>query len=282
MAEEKRTSVRQRRVSAELRSLRTGRELTCEDVANALGCSVSKISRMETGVRGLNTDDVSAILGYLRVPAKQREELLALVRAGAERNWVQIGGKLPGPLKDLIRLENEAVALYNYESMLIPGLLQTGDYAHAVIRGGDPTLSEQEVEDLVKNRMSRQSLLSNHRAPMLSVIVDEMVLRRPVGEVGVMNGQLQHLFTMIQRPRVELRVVPFQTREHPGLEGALMILEFDDQPTLVHLDARSASGMLEEDSVVKRAKLTWRGLCAVTMSPEESTRLVADIAGKVT
>ncbi|MGH3621249.1 MAG: helix-turn-helix domain-containing protein [Sciscionella sp.] len=282
MTDGKRSSVRQRRVSTELRRLRDAQGLTCEDVARALGCSISKISRMETGVRGLNVDDVSAILGLLRVPARQREELLALVRDGVERNWVQIGGKLPGPVKALIRLENEAVALYNYESTLVPGLLQTGDYARTVIRADNPLLSEDEVDQMVTTRMSRQALLSRYRGPTLSVIVDEMVLRRPVGEPGIMHGQLQHLLSMAQRPKVELHVVPFQTREHPGLGGPLVILEFDDQPTLVALDARSASGVLEEEAVIKSAKLTWRGLRAVALSPEDSARLVAEIAGELT
>lgn len=162
--------------------------------------NVVEVACDTVGVRGLNVDDVSAILGLLRVPARQREELLALVRDGTERNWVQIGGKLPGPLRDLIRFENEAVALYNYESTLVPGLLQTGDYARTVIRAGNPLLSEDEVDQMVTTRMSRQALLSRYRGPTLSVIVDEMVLRRPVGEPGVMHGQLQHLLSMAQRP----------------------------------------------------------------------------------
>ncbi|MBA0127590.1 helix-turn-helix domain-containing protein [Haloechinothrix sp. YIM 98757] len=277
-----RSSIRQRRVSSELRRLREEQGMTCEDVATALGCSISKISRMETGVRGLNVDDVAAVLGVLHVPARHREELLTLVRNGAQRNLVHIGGKLPDPLKDLIRAENEAVALYNYESLLVPGLLQTGDYARTVIRTGNPLLSEDEVDAMVTARMSRQAVLSRYRGPTLSVIVDEMALRRPLGGAGVMHGQLQHLLGMIQRPKVELRVVPFTTEEHPGLGGPLIILEFDDQPTLVSFDARSISGLLEEEPVIQRARLTWRRLRAVALSPEESARLVAEIAGELT
>ncbi|MDV6011153.1 helix-turn-helix transcriptional regulator [Haloechinothrix sp. LS1_15] len=278
----KRSSIRQRRVSAELRRMREEQGLTCQDVADALGCSISKISRMETGIRGLHVDDVAAVLGVLHVPTKQREELLTLVRNGAQRNLVHIGGKLPDPLKDLIRAENEAVALYNYESLLIPGLLQTGDYARTVIRTGNPMLSEDEVDAMVTARMSRQAVLSKYRGPTLSVIVDEMVLRRPVGGAGVMYGQLQHLLGMVQRPKVELRVVPFATEQHPGLDGSLTMLDFDDQPTLVSFDARSISGLLEEEPVIQRARLTWRGLRAVALPPEESARLVAELAGELT
>lgn len=113
MGRDQGASVRQRRVSAELRALREERKLTCQQVADALDCSVSKISRMETGVRGLYPDDVAAILGFLRAPAKLREELMQLVRDGEKPNWIQIGSGLPKLWKDLIRIENDAVAIYN-------------------------------------------------------------------------------------------------------------------------------------------------------------------------
>src|SRR5882672_10931075 len=187
------SSIRQRRVSAELRALRQARALTCEQVATAMGVSIAKISRMETGIRGLYPDDVASLLGYYQAPAKLREELLALVRDGNKPNWIQIGGKLPTAWKQLIDFENEAVALYNYEPLFVPGLLQTGDYARAVIRAGNSELTEAEVDNLVRTRMGRQSILSRFGGPTLSVIVDEMVLQRPIGEPGVMTGQLHHL-----------------------------------------------------------------------------------------
>jgi transcriptional regulator with XRE-family HTH domain len=275
-------SVRQRRVSAELRALRVARGLTCEQVARALDWSIAKISRMETGVRGLYPDDVAAILGFLQAPTSLRQELLALVRDGEKPNWIQVGGKLPTAWKRLIDFEVDAVALYNYESLLIPGLLQTGDYARAVIRAGDKELSEPEVDQLVRTRMGRQAILSRFQGPTLAAIVDEMVLRRPVGESGVMNGQLNHLLNMASRPRIDLRVVPFSVGENPGLRGPFLILEFADQPTLVHLDFRGASGLLEEAPVIRSVKLAWQELRSMALSAEESTRLITNIAGELT
>jgi transcriptional regulator with XRE-family HTH domain len=273
-------SVRQRRVSAELRALRKERGLTCAQVAEAVDCSVTKISRMETGDRGLYADDVSAILGYLQAPAKLREELLSLVRDSNKRNWIQIGGKLPAAWKQLIDFESQAAALYNYEPLFIPGLLQTGDYARAVIQAGNKELSDEEVDFLVRTRLGRQALLSRHEGPVLAAIVDEMVLRRPIGEPGVMRGQLQHLLNMARRSRIDLRVVPFSVGAYCGLEGPAMIMEFPSQPTLVAIEVRGASGLLEEPPVIRRVKLAWQALRAVALSAEDSARLIANIAGE--
>jgi transcriptional regulator with XRE-family HTH domain len=275
-------SVRQRRVSAELRALRQVKGLTCQQVADALDWSVSKVSRMETGVRGLFPDDVAAMLGYLEAPAKLRDELLTLVRDGEKPNWIQVGAGLPKHWKNLIRMENDAKAIYNYEPLVVPGLLQTGDYARAVIGAGNLELSESVVDQLVRTRMGRQAVLSRHDAPMVMVMVDEMVLRRPIGGQGCMYGQLQHLINMAGRSRVEIRVVPFAVGANAGLEGPMVIMEFDAQPTLVYLEIRSASGFLEEPAELSRTKVAWRALHALALSPEESVRLIVEIAGELT
>lgn len=274
-------SVRQRRVSAELRALRVAKGVTCQQVADALDWSISKVSRMETGVRGLFPDDVAAMLGYLEAPAKLRDELLTLVRDGEKLNWIQVGRGLPSDLKNLIRIENDAIALFNYEPQLVPGLLQTGDYAMAVIRACYRDFAEGAMEQMVRTRMGRQALLSRTNGPTLAVIIDEMVLRRPVGEPGVMPGQLRHLLNMAGRSRISLRVVPFGVGAHPGLEGPFLILEFDAQPMLVHQEIRGTGGFLEEERHVARARLDWRELGSKALSPEDSVRLVAEVADEM-
>lgn len=280
MAGRQGTSVRQRRVSGELRAIRKSKGLSCEDVAAALGCSVSKISRMENGHRGLYPEDVATVLGFYRVPAQQREELLQLVRDGAESNWVQVGGKLPSDWKDLIRIETEAVSLCSYQPLLVPGLLQTGDYARAVIQAGNSQLTTDEVDHLVRTRMARQALLSRFRPPSFSAIVDEMVLRRAVGEPGVMPGQLRHLLTMTARPHVDVRVVPFNVGENPGLDGPFMILDFANQPSLEYVETRGTGALLEDQPVIESARVAWQELLAVALSAQESARLVADIVSE--
>ena len=281
MAKRKGISVRQRRVSRELRALRELRGMSCKDVAEALDCSESKISRMETGDRGLYADDVAAVLGYLRAPGKLRQELLDLVRNGEARNWHEIHGKLPTNWKELIDLEAEASAIYSYEPLLIPGLAQTADYARALIKGSNESLAEPEVDALIRARMSRQVVLGRARAPQLQLMFEEMVLRRTMGDPAMMYGQLQHLLATAARRNVTLQVVPFDVAATAALQGSLLILEFSDQPTIAHEETRGTTTFLEDDDHIARTKLAWQKLRTAALSPEDSTRLIADIAGKL-
>ncbi|MBB5955059.1 transcriptional regulator with XRE-family HTH domain [Saccharothrix tamanrassetensis] len=272
-------SVRQRRVSTELRALRLARGLSCAEVADAIGCSESKISRMETANRGLYADEVAAILGFLQAPPKLRQELVALVRAGEDRNWHAIHGKLPNNWKNLIDFEGQAEALYNYEPLVIPGLAQTADYARAVIKGTDGRLSDGEVDGLVAARMSRQVILGRVD---IHLLIDETVLRRAFGDPPMLRAQLQHLVALASRSTVAIQIVPFDTVAHPGVEGSFLQLEFADQPSLLYVESRNTSTFLEEEIYLEGARDAWRALRTLAMSQEESVGLIARLAGKAT
>jgi hypothetical protein len=235
---------------------------------------------METGERGLYADDVAAVLGFLRAPGKLRQELLDLVRSGEARNWHEIHGKLPTSWKDLIKLENEATAIYSYEPLLIPGLAQTAEYVRTLMQG-ILSEAEAEAEALESARTSRQVVLSRSNAPHLSVMFEEMVLRRTMGDPVMMYGQLQHLLAIAARRNVTLQVVPFDAEPTVAVGGSLLILEFADQPTVAYEETQGTSTFLEEDEHITRARLAWQRLHAVALSAEESARLVADIAGKL-
>jgi transcriptional regulator with XRE-family HTH domain len=255
--------------------------MSCAAVAKALGCSESKISRMETGERGLYADDVAAIMGFLQAPPKLRHELLDLVRTSEQRNWHEIHGKLPTSWKDLIKFEDEASAIYTYEPLLLPGLIQTADYARAVLRNLSEVLPEEELDMLVAARMSRQVVLGRSNAPMLHLMFEEMVLRRTIGDPIVMYGQLQHLLAMAVRRNITLQVVPFDSQPAVAAQGSLLILEFPDQPTLSYEETWSVSTFLEDEEPIARARLVWQKLAAVALSEEDSTQMIADIAGKL-
>ncbi|GAA3842886.1 helix-turn-helix transcriptional regulator [Saccharothrix violaceirubra] len=271
-------SFRQRRVSTELRALRRARGLSCAEVAKAIGCSESKISRMETGQRGLQVDEVAAILGYLQAPAALRHELVALVRDGEGRNWHAVHGKLPGHWKDLITIEAEASALYNFEPMVMPGLTQTPDYARAIIAGGTYNLTVGELDNLVATRMGRQFVLGRAH---VHLIIDEIALRRPLGDRQMMHAQLRHLMALTSRPNMEILIVPFDSIAHPGLSGAFVRLEFNDQPGLVYVEGRGTSAFLEEEVHLEHARLAWHKLRDLALSPEQSVGLIAKIAGEM-
>lgn len=272
-------SFRHRRVSTELRELRLKRGLSCRDVSEAIGVSESKISRMETGERGLYADDVAAVLGFLRAPLQLRQELVALVRDGQTRNWHEIQPtNLPGNWSNLIRFESEATALHSYEPVLIPGLAQTPEYSRILLSGLLDDVSEQELEALVATRMSRQVVLGR---TAVHLMVEEVALRRHFGDPGMLRDQLSHLRALGQRRRVTLQVVPFSAPVHPGLDGSFTILDFADQTSLIYQEGRYASSFLEEDRHIESAKFVWAAIKAVAKSPEESIQFIVSVEAEL-
>lgn len=282
MGRRKGVSVRQRRVSAELRAWRVKRGLSCKDVSKALGWSESKISRMETGERGLYVDDVAAILGFLRVPAEIRQELLDLVRTGDERNWHEIGGApISKLLRDLMRFESVATAIHNFEPLLLPGLVQTAEYARALMRKAASTWTDNEIESMVAVRMSRQRVLDGADPPRLSLIIEEMVLRRTMDDPAMMVGQLQHLLAASARRHINLQVLPFDAETAIASQGSLILLDCPDQPTLCYEESRTTSAFLEEDELIGNARIAWKKLSAAAHSVDDSRQLIAEHAGQL-
>src|SRR2546430_15909167 len=149
------TSVRSGTVAAELRNRRERRGLSCAEVARMLGVSASKISRIETGNSGLQVDDVAALLGFYQVPEAKRQELLDLLRRGDQKGWWERQAGLPHLWRALIDFENKATRIQSYQSMVIPGMLQTSEYSEALLKAIDDTLSDAELGNLVAARTGR-------------------------------------------------------------------------------------------------------------------------------
>jgi transcriptional regulator with XRE-family HTH domain len=277
-----RPTIRSRQVAAELRRLRKRAGLTTGEAAARLGVSQSKMSRVETGASGLQIDDVSAMLGLYHVPAKRREEILNLVREAAEPGWVRIHGRgLPEQWQALIEWEDKATSLHNYQPVVLPGLVQTPEYARAVIRDTAPQeLPESEVDTKVAARLARQAILSRVLPPALHVLLHEPALRVPVGGPSVMAAQFRHLADLARRPRITIQVVPLAAGPHPGLEGPFMLMDFAADPTLVYLENKVTSIFLEEDSHIASYKLAWQRIQAKALSPEQSVALIARLAKK--
>jgi transcriptional regulator with XRE-family HTH domain len=268
-----------RQISAELRELRLRRGLSAEEVARSLGISASKLSRLESGHRAPQPDDVAALLGLYRVSAEHREALLALVRSSQERNWWQPrDSELPALWKEIIRLEKGATALRNYETVLVCGLLQTEEYATAVARGLNPDLKSHEVRALVEARMSRQSLLRSRTAPLLEAFVEQSALERRVGGPAVAARQLWHLASLSTRDNVIVHVLPATIDAHPGLGGPFVLMEFDKHPSLVYLEHRGNSAFLENSEHVAEAQDALRCLRKLALSADDSVDLIVRIA----
>jgi transcriptional regulator with XRE-family HTH domain len=273
-------SVRSRQVSIQLRQLREEAGLTGAAVAEALGMSPSKVSRLETGSRGLRVDDVAAMLGLYRIPERQREQILDQVRKSSERGWWESQGLgLPELWKALIDFESRATRIQNYEAMFVPGLLQTADYTAAMFQAINKTLSSAELNNFVATRMARQADLRRGDLNFLAVM-DEGVLRRPVPESGVMRRQLRHLIDCAERPNVTVRVVPLRVGLYAGLQGPFACMDFADEPSLVYVENHHVGMFLDEKEDIAAYRVAFGNILNVALKPAESLELISDIAGE--
>jgi transcriptional regulator with XRE-family HTH domain len=253
--------------------------LSCTEVAKKLGMSQSKISRLETGMSGLQIDDVAAILGLYEVPADRRSELLDMLRRSDEKGWWERqGAGLPSLWKTLIDFENRATRIQTYQPLLIHGLLQTPEYCQAVIQGSNPALTESELETLVATRMARQTLLGKRTGPQFYAVLDEGVLRRPIGGSGVMRRQMQHLLQEAERPNITVRVAPIAAGAHAGLRGPFTILEFDAEAHIVHVENQCVGLFLEEAPDLQGYRLALSNILNVALAPAASAEFLAAVA----
>ncbi|MFC7219138.1 helix-turn-helix domain-containing protein [Streptomyces polyrhachis] len=273
-------TVRRRRLGMELRRLREERGLTAEQVAERLLVSQSKISRLENGRRSISQRDVRDLCGVYEV-ADQRvvDSLMEMAKDSRQQGWWHAFGDMPYSV--YIGLETAASSLRVYESLIIPGLLQTPAYAEAVIRGALPEVAQADVEKRVKVRMRRQERIQDPDGPLrLWVVVDESALRREVGSRAVMREQLDHLVELSKEPHITLQVIPFTMGAHPGVTGQYAILEFADtsDSSVVYLEGVTSDLYLEKSNDVQSYSMMYEHLRAQALSAEETRRFVLDAA----
>ena len=270
-------TVRLRRLAAELRSLRASSGLTRETIVERTGINAATLYRIEHGRVRPQTRTLRTLLDLYGVDEEHQAELVALLRDARQRGWLHAyQSELPEHYTTYIGFEGEAQSVWNYESLFVPGLLQTEDYARAVIRGGLPQASRDEVERRVEVRMERQAVLRNDNPLNLWSIVDEAALRRQVGGPEVMQAQFRHLVEVSELPHVTFQVIPFGAGAHPGMPGSFILLQFGDAaiPDVIYVDTMAGELFLEEVADVRRYKLVFEHLRAVAASPEASLSLV--------
>ncbi|AXK32858.1 helix-turn-helix domain-containing protein [Streptomyces armeniacus] len=236
-------TVSRRLLGAELRALREERGLTADEAAGRLGWHPSKMSRVETGRSGLRDAELSRVLDVYEVTEPvAREALSSMSRDGKRRKWWQpYSDVLTKRYSSFISLESEASSARSFQMSLVPGLLQTPDYARAVIRALKPERAPDEVNALVEVRLARQNAALNRESPLrVWGVIDEAVLHRVVGDGGLMAGQLKRLLTASEQPEITLQVLPFGAGSHAGLLGPFVILEF---PVRADLDVVCTEGL---------------------------------------
>lgn len=272
-------------LGAQLRRLRESQGITREAAADVIRGSASKISRLELGRVGSKPRDIADLLArYGVTDESERAALLALAGdANTPGWWHQYGDLLPEWFEPYIGLEEAAAEICAYEVQFVPGLLQTPDYARAVVRLGYPSAAPHEVDQRVELRIRRQRLLTVTDPPLLSVVVDETALSRPLGGVGVMRAQLRHLIEVAKLPHVTLQMIPFRLGGHPAAGGPFTILRFAEPslPDVVYLEQLTSALYLDKRRDVARYAAVMDRLRAQATSADGTVEAIGAMLEKL-
>jgi transcriptional regulator with XRE-family HTH domain len=280
VAAEHSPTVRRRRLALELRRLREAARLTCEEVAEHLECSTSKVSRIETGRVSVSPRDVRDMLDLYGVSAQQGASLVQLARDSRQKGWWHAYSDTIQPrFATYIGLESAASEIRIYEVTLIPGLLQTEDYARTVIAAGTVGGDHESVARNVALLMARQPPLTSDDPPRLWAVLDEAALRRTVGGAGLMRLQLDHLLDLSRLPNVAIQVIPFGAGAHPAMGRPFVILAFPERadPDVVYLEDLTSALYVEDVDEVDRYNMFFNHLRATALSFEDSAALITSV-----
>ncbi|MEV0399452.1 helix-turn-helix transcriptional regulator [Actinoallomurus sp. NPDC050550] len=278
-------TVRNRRLATELRRLRERAELTGDDVAERLGWSASKVSRIENARQAPRLGDVRSLLELYGVDGTYREQLLQLARDAVRKGWWEAySDALPEPYASYIGLEMEAEEIRQWETQVVPGLLQTEAYASAIEQWlhSIEMVPPSRVDARVETRLARQSVLTRETPLRLSIVLDEATLLRRYAGTEVMREQLEHLLELAERPNITLQVLPLDG-PHPIATGSFTLLQFPqvggikfhDVTYIEHLNGCS---YLEEETETYRHRLSFERLSAEALDPAESMELISRTA----
>jgi hypothetical protein len=273
-------------LGAHLRKLRETKGVSREDAGWEIRASESKISRMELGRVGFKERDVTDLLTlYGLDDADERDRLLALARdANMPGWWHRYSDVLPTWFQPYLGLETAAALIRTYEVQFVPGLLQTKEYARAVVTLGHGRASAEEIERRVSLRMARQQLLTRPDPPQLWAVVDEAALRRPIGGHEVMRAQLEALIEATKLPNIRLQVIPFLAGGHAAAGGAFSILRFPDQdlPDVVYIEQLTSALYLDKRDDVDLYAVAMETLCIEADAPDRTTEVLTSILDSLT
>lgn len=265
-----------RGLGAELADLRQQAGMTLREVADRLGWSAPTLCRIENGTRDTTTEEVAALLVIYKITGARNDRLVELARTIDQPGWWETSASgLPGQLTALCAFEAEATKITDISMILVPGLLQTAEYARAVMETGE--VPHGSVENMVATRLARQSILSRHTPPEVHVILDEVVFHRAIGGPVVMADQLRHLVRTAARRHVTVQVL--RQAGHAALDGSYVTLEFRPpaQP-FVHLEHLRSSLFLDEPEDVRAFLTTTASLTRKALDPARSLEFLARTA----
>jgi transcriptional regulator with XRE-family HTH domain len=273
--------VRRHRLGIELRRLRDATGLKIEQVATALECAPSTVSRIENGQVSVRPRDLRAMLELYGVSGARQDELIQLARQARVKGWWHAHGDVAGTI---VSLEAAAASIRSYEAQLVPGLLQTKEYARAVLRKAWPDVPADVIERKVQFRMARQAHVLGDDPPELWAVLDEAVLRRPIGGRATMREQLHRLVLAAERPTVRLQVLPFSVGEHTGIGGSFTVVSFTepDDHQVVYLEQTESILYSENTVEIGRYTRAFEGVQAAALGPQASGSRLAELQGDYT
>jgi len=272
-------TVRHKRLTAELRRLRQESGLTRDEVATRFDWHPTKITRIETGQwTRLNLRDVRDLLDIYGVTDEvTRDALVQLARESRQKGWWHsYGDVLPSEYANFIGLESEAASVRTYQQVLVPGLLQTEDYARSVIEAFRPGDSAEDIDRRVAVRHERQRRVTGERSLQLSAVLGEGVVHQLVGDRRTTAGQLQFLAEAGDLPTVMIQVLPYAAGAHGAMVGSFEILGFPEpiDPDVVYLENMSSALFLEEPDAVARYVQVFDYLRAAALSPKATSDML--------
>jgi hypothetical protein len=274
-------------LGAHLRRMREAHGVTREEAGYAIRSSESKISRIELGRVSFKERDIADLLTLYGMARDdpERDRLLGLAREANKTGWWhRYGDVLPSWFLSYLGLEAAASLIRTYEVQFVPGLLQTRDYARAVVRLGHQRAPDAEVERRVDLRLARQNLLTRPRPPQLWAVVDEAALRRPIGGLAVLRAQIESLIEATTKPNIQVQIVPFEIGGHAAAGGAFTILRFPepDLSDVVYVEQLTSALYLDKREDLDLYAETMERLCLEAHPPSQTAETLAAILKELT
>jgi transcriptional regulator with XRE-family HTH domain len=257
------------------RDLRERHELSLEKLSAILGVAPSQASRLDTGARGFQVEDVERLAQWYGLDEAERTRLVALAEEARKRAWWQQFDLAPAPsLRTMIGMEQAALSIGEYAGSVIPGLLQTPDYARASFAAALIDVPRQTADDVVAVRTRRQQVLARAHPPQLWVVIDEAALARVAGGAAVMRRQLQHLYTKANEPAITVQVIGFEYGIYPSGGNHFILLHMEDLPDVLYTESLEKQSDTTDPDHLRAARKLWDALRALALSPRDSAERI--------
>jgi transcriptional regulator with XRE-family HTH domain len=275
VAQEPNPTAARRELALYFRTQREQHKYGLDQLAEYLGVSEAQASRLDKGARGLRPDDVRRLADWYRLPDAERDRLMVLASKSRRRGWWQ-QVDLDDSYRTLIGMEQAAHSINEYCGSVIPGLLQTRDYAVAAGAAGALDVPQAQIDLAIEVRMRRQQVLERDNPPQLWVVLDESALARVAGGPSVMGAQLQYLMAAADRPGVTVQVIGFEYGVHPGGDSNFIMIDSSaGLPGLVYVEGLRGHWESTMDHDIRRYRRIWDVLRALALNPRESRDRIA-------